>query len=60
MTVTAIVLCRDVIKLLRGCDARVVAGGAIDGIYAQVVESDTREAGEVVDIVTGGAVQCGR
>ena len=57
MTDTAIILCGDVIELFGSCDTRVMAGGAIIGIYALVVKSYTGKAGKVIDIVTGRAIQ---
>jgi len=54
---TAIILCRDVIDFLGGCDACVMAGCAIVGIYAQVAESYARKARKVINIVTRRTIQ---
>lgn len=57
VTGTAIILCRYVIDLLRGCDAGVVAGRAVIGIYTHVAERYARKACEVVDVMAGRAIQ---
>ena len=44
VTDTAIIRCRDMINLLRGCDTSVMAGRAIVGIDAHVVKNRAREA----------------
>ena len=54
---TAIILSRDVIDFLGSCDARVMAGCAIVGIYTQVVEGNSREGRKVVDNVTRRTIQ---
>ena len=52
VTDTALLLCRNVINNLWGCDTCVMAGGAIVGVYAQVGKGYARKAGKVVRIVT--------
>jgi hypothetical protein len=54
---TAVIFCRDVIDFLGGCDACVMAGRAIVGVYAQVAKSYARKAGKVIDIVTRRTIQ---
>jgi predicted Rossmann-fold nucleotide-binding protein len=57
VTDAALLLCRNVINNLGRCDACVVAGGAIVGVYAQVGKGYARKAGKVVGIVTRRAIQ---
>ena len=54
MTGTAIILCRDMINYLWGCNTSVMAGGTVVLIYTQVVKAYARKAGKVVAV--GGGV----
>lgn len=57
VTGTAIILCRYVIGLLRRCDAGIVAGRAVTGIYTHVAERYARKGREVADVMAGTAIQ---
>ncbi len=60
VTDTALALCRDMVGCLACRDTCVMAGRAVVGIDALVVEGDAGKAAEVAGRVTGRAIQSRR